>query len=57
LDDARLALAGHYTRLDNMDWSRLSEEEKEALDIRKAYMRTALGLYIDLQKISLERSG
>jgi len=56
LDDARLALAGHYTRLDNMDRSRLSEEEKESLDIRKAYIRTALGLYIDLQKISLERS-
>jgi len=56
LDDARLALAGHYTRLDNMDRSRLSEEEKESLDIRKAYMRAALGLYIDLQKTSLEAS-
>jgi len=56
LDAARLALAGHYTRLDNMDRSRLSEEEKEALDTRKAYMRAALGLYIDLQKISLEGS-
>jgi len=53
LDDARLALAGHQARLDNMDRSRLGEEEKEALDIRKAYTRRALGLYIDLQEAAL----
>jgi len=53
LDDARLALAAHRTRLDNLDKSRLDEEEKELLEIRRDYMHESIGLYIELQKKSL----
>jgi len=54
LDDARLALAAHRTRLENLDKSRLDEEEKELLEIRKDYMHESIGLYIELQRKSLE---
>jgi len=53
LDDARLALAAHRTRLENLDKSRLEEEEKDLLEIRRAYMHECIGLYIELQKKSL----
>jgi len=53
LDDARLALAAHRTRLENLDKSRLDEEEKELLEIRKDYMHESIGLYIELQEQAL----
>jgi len=53
LDDARLSLAAHRTRLENLDKSRLEEEEKELLEIRKDYMHESIGLYIDFQKEAL----
>jgi len=54
LDDARLALAAHRTRLENLDKSRLEEEEKELLEIRKDYMHESIDLYIDFQRKALE---
>jgi len=53
LDDARLALAAHRTRLENLDKSRLDEEEKDLLEIRRDYMHESIGLYIELQRKSL----
>ena len=53
LDEAREALASHRTRLDNMDKSRLDEDEKSIVDARKDAMKKANDLYIALQKKAL----
>ncbi|MBR4876255.1 MAG: hypothetical protein IKU14_00895 [Rhodocyclaceae bacterium] len=53
LDEAREALASHRTRLDNMDKSRLDEDEKSIVDARKDAMKKANDLYIALQKNAL----
>jgi len=39
-------------RLENLDKSRLDEEEKKLLEIRKNYMHESIGLYIELQQKS-----
>ncbi|KXU35883.1 hypothetical protein AXK11_04940 [Cephaloticoccus primus] len=49
LDDARLALGSHLTRLRNMDRARLEEEEKEIIDTRKALVAAALNGYVERQ--------
>jgi len=52
-DDARLALASHRSRLDNMDKSRLDEEEKDILAARQDAMKAAEQLYTSLQSEAL----
>lgn len=53
LDEARQALASHHGRLENMDKSRLDEDEKAIVEARKAAMKTANDLYIALQEKAL----
>jgi len=48
-DDARTALASHRSRLQNMDKSRLDEDEKQVIEERKATMSAAIELYAKLQ--------
>jgi hypothetical protein len=48
-DEARQALAGHYARLDNMDKSRLDDDEKQIVDARKSAMFAAGKLYAERQ--------
>jgi len=52
-DDARMALASHRSRLDNMDKSRLDEEEKGTLGARQEAMKAAEQLYISFQSEAL----
>ena len=52
-DEARQALAGHRTRLGNMDKARLDDDEKAIVDARKAAINAAKNLYIALQKKAL----
>jgi len=54
LDDARSALASHRSRLQNMDKSRLDEDEKQIIEERKATMGAAIELYAKLQTTALE---
>ena len=53
LDEARQALASHHGRLENMDKSRLDEDEKAIVEARKAAMKMANDLYIALQEKAL----
>ena len=46
-DEARKALLSHYTRLNNMDKSRLSDDEKKVIDARKSAIFNADKLYAD----------
>ncbi|MDR2838882.1 MAG: hypothetical protein LBV49_10035, partial [Azonexus sp.] len=48
-DEARQALLSHYTRLGNMDTSRLSDEEKTCIHVRQANLKTGVGLYAKMQ--------
>jgi len=54
LDEAREALNSHITRLSNLDRSRLDEDEKDFIESRKAAMRRARDLYIELQESALK---
>jgi len=53
LDDARTALASHHARLQNMDKSRLDEDEKQFVEARKAAMSAAIKCYAALQTAAL----
>jgi len=53
MDEGREALNSHITRLSNLDRSRLDEDEKAFIDERKASMRSARDLYINLQENAL----
>ena len=53
LDEARQALASHHGRLENMDKSRLDDDEKSLVEARKAAMKMANDLYIALQEKAL----
>ena len=44
-DEARQALAGHAARLNNMDKSRLDDDEKKIIDARRAAVSSAIKLY------------
>jgi hypothetical protein len=52
-DEARQALASHYTRLNNMDKSRLGDDEKKVIDARKSAIFNAGKLYAERQAKSL----
>jgi hypothetical protein len=52
-DEARQALASHYARLDNLDKSRLGDEEKQIVDARKSNMFQAGKLYAERQARTL----
>jgi hypothetical protein len=52
-DEARQALASHYTRLNNQDKSRLGDDEKKVIDARKSAIFTAGKLYAERQAKSL----
>jgi len=52
-DDARQALASHHARLDNLDKSRLDDEEKYLIDTRKTAIFNARQLYIARQTQAL----
>jgi len=55
-DEARQALASHYTRLENLDKSRLDETEKETIEARKALIAQAIACYArrQMQVLGLE---
>ncbi|GHU01803.1 hypothetical protein FACS1894154_11760 [Betaproteobacteria bacterium] len=48
-DEARQALGSHYTRLDNLDKSRLSDDEKAIIDARKSNILNAGKRYAQRQ--------
>jgi len=52
-DEARQALAGHHARLMNMDKSRLDEDDKEVLEIRKTVIAHAQDCYARRQTVTL----
>jgi len=52
-DEARQALAGHHARLMNMDKSRLDEDDKEVIEMRKAVIAHAQDCYIQRQSATL----
>ncbi|MDR1163499.1 MAG: hypothetical protein LBM17_06680 [Candidatus Accumulibacter sp.] len=52
-DEARQALASHLARLDNMDKSRLDDDEKEIIDARKIAVSSATKLYAERQAKTL----
>lgn len=53
LDEARQALASHYTRLNNLDKSRLGDDEKKVIDARKSAVFAAGKLYTERQAKTL----
>ncbi|MDP1698361.1 MAG: hypothetical protein Q8L45_11360 [Xanthomonadaceae bacterium] len=53
LDEARQALASHFTRLNNMDKSRLGGDEKKIIDARKVSILVAGKLYAARQAKTL----
>jgi len=48
-DEARQALASHYTRLTNLDKSRLDEDDKQLIDVRKTLIANAIERYAQRQ--------
>jgi hypothetical protein len=53
LDEARQAFKSHYARLDNLDKSRLSDDEKAIIDARKSNIFEAGKLYAQRQAKTL----
>lgn len=53
IDEARQGFKSHFARLVNMDKSRLSDEEKRIIDLRKTMLSTAQKLYIASQAKTL----
>jgi len=53
LDEARQALRSHHARLNNLDKSRLDDEEKNILDARRLLVFNAKTLYIKRQANTL----
>jgi len=53
LDEARQALASHQARLENLDKSRLDDDEKQLVEARKAAMEAAGKRYIERQTSTL----
>jgi len=52
-DEARQALASHYARLNNMDKSKLGDDEKKVIDARKSAVFAAGKLYAERQAKTL----
>jgi hypothetical protein len=52
-DEARQALASHYARLDNLDKSRLDDDEKKVIGARKSAIWMAGKLYVERQAKAL----
>lgn len=52
-DEARQALVSHYTRLNNMDKSRLNDDEKGIIEARKSSMFAASKIYTERQAQTL----
>lgn len=50
VDEARQAFKSHFARLVNLDKSRLNDEEKRIIDVRKANINVAKKLYIEKQQ-------
>ncbi|WP_407965850.1 hypothetical protein [Bartonella sp. C271] len=48
-DEARQAMASHYTRLGNLDKSRLTSAEKSIIDVRRDNMKVMRKLYEKMQ--------
>ncbi|MBX4336622.1 hypothetical protein [Bartonella raoultii] len=48
-DEARQAMASHYTRLGNLDKSRLTDIEKSIIDVRRDNMKVMRKLYEKMQ--------
>ncbi|GHT92261.1 hypothetical protein FACS1894116_02140 [Betaproteobacteria bacterium] len=53
LDEARQAFKSHYARLNNLDKSRLADDEKSIIDARKSNLYTAGRLYTRRQAKTL----
>jgi hypothetical protein len=53
LDEARQAFKSHYARLNNLDKSRLSDDEKSIIDARKSNILNAGKLYAQRQAKTL----
>lgn len=54
VDEARQAFKSHFARLVNLDKSRLNDEEKRIIDVRKANINVAKKLYIEKQQQVLD---
>ncbi|WP_254475489.1 hypothetical protein [Bartonella sp. B1098] len=48
-DEARQAMSSHYTRLENLDKSRLTSIEKSIIDVRKENIKAMQKLYEKMQ--------
>nr|WP_275064731.1 hypothetical protein [Bartonella sp. AU55XJBT] len=48
-DEARQAMASHYTRLGNLDKARLTDIEKSIIDVRRDNMKVMRKLYEKMQ--------
>jgi hypothetical protein len=48
-DEARQSFSSHYTRLGNLDKSRLTAEEKDVIDARRDNLKSGVALYQQLQ--------
>ncbi|GAA5109994.1 hypothetical protein GCM10023261_13340 [Bartonella jaculi] len=48
-DEARQAMASHYTRLGNLDKARLTSVEKSIIDVRRDNMKVMRKLYEKMQ--------
>nr|CDP79705.1 hypothetical protein BN1046_00602 [Bartonella schoenbuchensis] len=53
-DEARQAMASHYTRLGNLNKSRLTSVEKSIIDARRDNMKVMCRLYEQMQAKALE---
>lgn len=56
-DEARQAMASHHTRLGNMDKSRLTAEEKNVIEARKASLKVGANLYAKMQAKAIGTDG
>ncbi|MDR0781982.1 MAG: hypothetical protein LBF16_15080 [Pseudomonadales bacterium] len=52
-DEARQALNSHYTRLGNLDKSRLTAEEKAVIGARRDNIKIASAIYLHMQTVAL----
>ena len=50
MDEARQSFKSYFARLVNLDKSRLNDEEKRIIDVRKANINAAKKLYIEKQQ-------
>ncbi|QEG79313.1 hypothetical protein D1093_09850 (plasmid) [Bartonella kosoyi] len=55
-DEARQAMASHYTRLGNLDKARLTSVEKSIIDVRRDNMKVMRKIYEKMQAKAIDLS-